>query len=100
VVLLEAEPERAFVRVSSYAIEYSLDLVNWTVLGTNTPTNGVFHFTLPTGSETPAGFYHSALLPGILPAHWPPLRMQVRSIPVPTCSLAPLRNGRATFGAS
>ena len=48
---------------ASYAIEYSLDLVNWTVLGTNTPTNGVFHFALPTGSEAPAGFYRSALLP-------------------------------------
>ena len=48
-----------------YAVESSTNLVNWTSVSTNYPTNGVFTFTNSTDSTDAGGkrFYRSALLP-------------------------------------
>lgn len=46
----------------AYAVERSTNLVNWTVVSTNYPTNGVFRFTDATGASEKS-FYRSALLP-------------------------------------
>ena len=47
----------------TYAVEASSNLVDWTILGTNSPSNGVFIFTDTMPLNTGQRFYRSVLLP-------------------------------------
>jgi hypothetical protein len=46
-----------------YVVEVSADLVNWSRLSTNYPTNGKWHFTDASGADSSQRFYRSRLLP-------------------------------------
>ena len=45
-----------------YAIQVSPDLLNWSSVSTNAPTNGVFSAALPTPVNSAAQFYRSLLI--------------------------------------
>jgi hypothetical protein len=47
----------------TYGVQVSTDLVNWTTVSTNAPTNGVFNYLENPGLATPARFFRSVVLP-------------------------------------
>ena len=47
----------------AYAVQTSSDLLEWTSVTTNHPTNGSFTFTDMPPTASPRRFYRSALLP-------------------------------------
>ena len=47
----------------AYAVQTSSNLLGWTSVSTNRPTNGAFGFAEPLGPGSPRRFYRSALLP-------------------------------------
>jgi hypothetical protein len=51
----------------SFRVQASADLMNWTVLCTNTVTDGAFHFVDPDAANLNARFYHLAPVPSEAP---------------------------------
>jgi hypothetical protein len=45
-----------------YAVQLSPDLLNWTSMSTNSPTNGVFTVTIPSSGNTIPQFYRTVLV--------------------------------------
>ena len=46
----------------AYAVQISPDLLNWTSVSTNSPTNGVFNAALPALENTASQFYRTVLV--------------------------------------